>query len=163
MSANPTLHFFCGKAGAGKTTLAARIAHEEKAILISEDIWLMRLFGEQMKSFDDYVCASRKLKTALAPLAVDLLKAGQSVVLDFQANTKSGRSWFRTVFEAAGAAHVLHFLDTSDEVCLERIGKRNVERPEGSHHLTKEDFIHVSSHFQAPVESERFTIRLYAS
>ena len=50
----PTLHFFCGKAGAGKTTVASRLAQDHGAILISEDIWLMRLFGDQMKTFDDY-------------------------------------------------------------------------------------------------------------
>ncbi|MFN7696044.1 MAG: AAA family ATPase, partial [Burkholderiales bacterium] len=39
----PTLHFFCGKAGAGKSTLAARIAQETGAVLISEDVWMTRL------------------------------------------------------------------------------------------------------------------------
>ncbi|RZS41900.1 AAA domain-containing protein [Limnobacter thiooxidans] len=33
-------HFFCGKAGAGKTTLALGLARDQQAILISEDIWL---------------------------------------------------------------------------------------------------------------------------
>jgi predicted kinase len=157
----PTLHFFCGKAGAGKSTLAARIAHEHHAILISEDVWLMRLYGDQMKVFDDYVRFSKKLKTVVGPLVTDLLKSGQSVVLDFQANTWAGRQWFRSVFEQAGAEHVLHFVNASDEACLAQIEKRNVERPEGSHHLTEEDFIHVSSYFQPPDETEGFNIRIH--
>ncbi len=113
--------------------------------MISEDIWLLRLFGDQMKVFDDYLRVSTKLKTVVGPLAVNLLKAGHSVVLDFQANTKLGRSWFRSVFEQAEAAHILHFIDASNEACLERIAKRSVERPDGSHHLTKEVFMHVTS------------------
>lgn len=161
VSSSPVLHFFCGKAGAGKTTVASRIALEQQAILLSEDIWLLRLFGDQMNTFDDYVIFSRKLKTVLGPLTVDLLNAGHSVVLDFQANTKRGRAWFRSVFEQAGAAHVLHFVDSSNEVCLERIAKRNVERPEGSHHLTEEDFFHISSFFEPPEESEGFNIKVY--
>jgi shikimate kinase len=32
--------FFCGKMGAGKTTLSRSIARERKAVLISEDEWL---------------------------------------------------------------------------------------------------------------------------
>jgi len=84
-------------------------------------------------------------------------------VLDFQANTKAGRGWFRSVFEQAGAAHVLHFVNTPDEACLARIAKRNVERPEGSHHLTEEDFIYVSSFFQAPEESEGFNVKIHAA
>jgi len=161
MSSTPTLHFFCGKAGAGKTTVASRLAQDLGAVLISEDIWLMRLFGDEMKVFDDYIRFSKRLKTVVGPLAADLLSDGQSVVLDFQANTKAGRSWFRSVFEQAGAAHVLHFVNTSDETCLAQIAKRNVERPEGSHHLTEADFIYVSSFFQAPEEAEGFNIETH--
>ena len=161
MPPTPTLHFMCGKAGAGKSTIAGVVAHDHTAILISEDIWLMRLFGDQMKTFDDYIRFSRKLKTVVGPLATDLLNAGHSVVLDFQANTKAGRSWFRSVFEQAGAAHVLHFVTTSDQVCLERIAKRNAERPEGSHQLTAEDFTYVSSFFEAPEDAEGFNVKTY--
>ena len=160
---SPTLHFFCGKAGAGKTTVASRLAQEHRAILISEDIWLMRLFGDQMKTFDDYIQVSKKLKTVVGPLTVDLLSAGQSVVLDFQANTKAGRSWFRSVFEQAESAHLLHFLSTSDKTCLERIRRRNAERPEGSHHLTEEDFIQISSYLQVPEEAEGFNVKIYST
>jgi predicted kinase len=94
---------------------------------------------------------------------VDLLRAGHSVVLDFQANTKVGRGWFRSVFEQAAAAHVLHFVSATDETCWARIAKRNAERPEGSHHLTEEDFLHVSSFFQAPEEPESFNVRIHAA
>jgi predicted kinase len=163
MPPSPTLHFFCGKAGAGKTTVALRLAQDENAILISEDIWLTRLFGDQIKIFDDYIRFSKRLNTVVGPLAMDLLNAGHSVVLDFQANTKARRRWFRSVFEEAGAAHVLHFVNTADDVCLLRIARRNVERPEGSHHLTKEDFIHVSSFFQAPEETEGFNVKIHAA
>jgi len=163
MSSTATLHFFCGKAGAGKTTVAARLAQDESAILIAEDIWMLRLFGDQMKTFDDYIRLSGKLKNVVGPHTVELLRAGHSVVLDFQANTRRGRSWFRSVFEQAGVAHVLHFVNTSDEVCLARIARRNVERPEGSHHLTEDDFVHISSFFQAPEEAEGFNIRIHAA
>lgn len=162
MPATPTLHFFCGKPGAGKTSIASALAQAQAAILISEDIWLWRLYGDQMKVFDDYLRFTKKLKTVVGPLVVDLLRSGHPVVMDFQANTAAGRSWFRSLFEAAGAAHVLHVLQTPDPLCLERIAKRNVERPEGSHHVTEEVFAHVSSFFEAPQASEGFTLQIYA-
>lgn len=158
---SPTLHFFCGKAGAGKSTIARQVANEQNALLISEDVWLARLFGDQMKTLDDYRKFALKLKSVVSPLVVDLLKSGQSVVLDFPANTQATRAWFRTVFEPAGAAHVLHLVQTPDTVCLERIGKRNVERPEGSHHLSEEDFEFISSFFELPEEAEGFHVRAY--
>ena len=163
MPVTPTLHFFCGKAGAGKTTIANALAQEHGAILISEDIWMMRLFGDQMKTFDDYLHFSLKLKTVIGPLVMQLLKSGNHVVLDFQANTKSGRRFFRSVFEHADAAHVLHFVQTSDRMCLERIAKRNIERPEGSHHLTEEDFALVSSYFEIPEAAEGFNIKIHGA
>jgi predicted kinase len=158
-----TLHFFCGKAGAGKTTIANGLAREHAAILISEDVWLTRLFGDQMKTFDDYIHFSPKLKSVVGPLATQLLKSGNDVVLDFQANTKSRRSFFRSIFEEADAAHVLHYVQTSDQVCLERIAKRNIERPEGSHHLTEETFALVSSYFEAPEAGEGFNVEIHGA
>jgi len=155
----PTLHFLCGKAGAGKSTVAKALARDHAAILISEDVWLARLFGDQMKTFDDYIHFSKKLKTVVGPLATDLLAAGHAVVLDFQANTKASRSWFRSLFEEAGAAHVLHLVPTSDQVCLERIARRNGERPEGSHHLTEEAFTYISSFFEVPEPAEGFNVK----
>ncbi len=162
METTATLHFFCGKAGAGKTTVAAGLAQQHGSILLSEDIWLLALYGDEMKTFDDYVRFSKRLKVVVGPLVVDLLKSGQSVVLDFQANTKAGRRWFRSLFEQAAAHHVLHLLDTPDQVCLERIARRNLERPLGSHHLSEDDFLHISSFFQPPEEAEEFNVKLYA-
>jgi predicted kinase len=159
----PVLHFLCGKAGAGKSTIAKGLATEHLAILISEDIWLMRLFGDQMQTFDDYKLFSQKLKSVIGPLVTDLLKSGQSVVLDFPANSKASRAWFRSIFEEAGAAHVLHFVNSSNNVCLERIAKRNIERPEGSHHLTNEQFEYISSFFEAPDDLEAFQVNTYAA
>lgn len=48
MPAPATLHLFCGKAGTGKSTRARAHAESTGAILISEDIWLMRLHGDEM-------------------------------------------------------------------------------------------------------------------
>lgn len=154
-----TLHFFCGKAGAGKSTRARALAESTDAILISEDIWLSRLYGEEMKDFEDYKRLSVRLKTVIGPLAIDLLRAGNDVVLDFPANTRATRAWFRTVFEAAGAAHVLHYLDSADAACLAHIAQRNAERPEGSHHLSAEQFAAISAYFVAPSADEGFTVR----
>jgi len=158
----PTLHFLCGKAGAGKSTLAKVLAKENAAVLISEDIWLIRLFGDQMKTFDDYFRFSEKLKNVVGPYVTDLLRLGNNVVLDFPANTKNSRLWFRSLFEESGAAHSLHFLETSDEVCLKRIDMRNIERPEGSHYLSKEDFAYISSFFEAPEDIEDFDVEVYS-
>lgn len=151
----------CGKAGAGKTTLAARLAVEHGAILLSEDIWIARLFGDRMKTFDDYRTYSARLRTVVGPLVSDLLRARMNVVMDFPANTRLARAWLRSLFDAADAAHVLHFIDTPDLTCLQRIDKRNAERPEGSYVLSPDDFAHISSFFEAPGAGEQFHVELH--
>ena len=55
---------------------------------------------------------------------------GLSVVLDFPANTVANRHWMRGIFDRAGVAHRLHFLDVPDAVCKKRLRLRNAE---GSH------------------------------
>ena len=162
MTSIATLYLLCGKAGAGKSTLASSLAVEHAAILIAEDIWLIRHYGP-MKSFDDYKTYSQRARTVVGPLVVDLLGRGINVVLDYPANTKASRSWLRGLAESAGASHLLHYLDTPDEVCLHHIERRNVERPEGSYHLTKDDFDFVSSFFLAPEATEGFTIAVHAA
>jgi predicted kinase len=158
-----SLHFLCGKAGAGKSTLATALAKTHGAVLISEDIWLARLFGDQMKTFEDYRSCAQRAKTVLGPLVIDLLAARQSVVLDLPANTRLSRAWIRSLYEAAGTDHVLHYIDVPDRTCLRRIEKRNCERPEGSHHLTEADFVYISSLFEQPEVDEGFHIEAHTA
>lgn len=42
-----TVHLVCGPIGAGKTTVARRLAQENGAICFSLDEWVMQLFGEE--------------------------------------------------------------------------------------------------------------------
>jgi predicted kinase len=160
--ASPTLHFMCGKAGAGKSTLAQALAQEHNAILLCEDVWLARLYPDELASFDDYIKCSRRIKRVVGPLVVDMLKR-QSVVLDFPANTIDTRSWFRSIFEGAAVPHTLHHVDSPDQVCLAQIAQRNQERPEGSHEVSEEMFHYITSLFQPPTSAEGFNVRTHGS
>jgi predicted kinase len=156
------LHLFCGKAGSGKSTLAKAVADSENGTLISEDVWLSHLYGDEMHTFDDYRRVSMRLRNVMGPHVVDLLRSGRTVVLDYPANTRAARAWLRSLSDAAGVPHVLHAMGTSDEACLQRIQQRNLDRPEGSHHLTPEQFFQISSFFEPPSADESCTIRRYA-
>ena len=69
----------------------------------------------------------------------------------------------RSILEQSGADHVLHFVDSDDATCLQRIVRRNVERPEGSHHLTPEQFAAISSYFEPPAPDEGFHVRRHGA
>ncbi len=156
-TAPATLHMVCGKIGAGKSTLCMQLAAQPGTILISEDSWLASLYPQEITALADYVRCSSRLKAAMAGHVQSLLAAGVSVVLDFPSNTLAGRQWARGLFEKAGAAHQLHFLDVPDAVCKARLRARNAS---GEHpfETTDAEFDQISSHFVAPDAQEGFHV-----
>lgn len=150
----------CGKIAAGKSTLAARLADAPATVLVSEDFWLSRLYGEELKTVADYGRCSGRLRKAISGHLEALLKAGLSIVLDFPANTISNRQWMRAIFEGAGVEHRLHFIDLPDDVCKSRLRQRNAA---GTHEFAASDaeFDTITSYFQPPTEQEGFTTIVY--
>ena len=161
MNKEAELHVFCGKAAAGKSTLSKQLASEKNAILISEDLWLSKLYPEEINELPDYVLYSSRLKSAISEHVANLLKNGSTVVLDFPGNTVDQRSWFRSLIDQAGCMHVLHYIEASDSLCKQQLHKRNEDLPEGNAPVTDELFDLVTSYFQEPSESEGFNIKKY--
>jgi|SRR5580704_2320127 predicted kinase len=154
-----TLHFICGKAGAGKTTLARELGRTLPVVVFCEDEWLCTL-GYEIRSLEDFQKAASKCRNLIRPLAIELLGLGVSVVFDFAGNTIGGRQWVRAVFEAANADHVLHVIEVSDAECLANIHRRNDEKPPGIYwgHVSDETFHAVTAHFAPPQPEEGFRI-----
>ncbi|KAA5933137.1 ATP-binding protein [Pantoea sp. Bo_2] len=156
-SAPATLHLLCGKMASGKSTLAAQLGTLPGYVVISEDQWLAALYQDEMHSVADYVRVATKLRKAITPHLVALLKAGVSVVLDFPANTRANRDWLRSVIEASSADHRLHYLDVPDALCKSRLHARN----QGGEHAfaaTDEQFALITRYFEPPHEAEGFNL-----
>lgn len=151
------LHLVCGKAAAGKSTLAAALGAPPGTVVIAEDVWLSGLFGDQMATLADYVRCADKLRGVLGPHVITLLRAGVSVVLDFPANTIETRAWMRGLAEEAEVTAELHVLDVPDAVCKARLRARNAS---GTHPFTVSDeqFDRLARHFVAPTPEEGFVI-----
>jgi len=158
MDKETTLHLMCGKMAAGKSTLAVTLANKNNAILIVEDEWLSMLYPDEIKSINDYIQYSTRLKNIITPHVILLLKQGSSVVLDFPANTIKQRKQLRSIFEAADVSHVLHYVDASDEKCKEQLKKRNKINPDQVAFTSEEEFDAINQYFQVPSENEYFNI-----
>ena len=154
-----TLYFICGKIASGKTTLARQLAAQHGAAIICEDEWLVRLEAK-IESFDDFVTQARRLRAAVTPHVVQLLRLGVSVVLDCPANTPNDRAWIRSLFEAAQAYHELHVIDAPDDLCRTRLRSRNESKPEGLYwgYVPEAIFDPVTRLLVPPAETEGFNV-----
>jgi predicted kinase len=156
----PTLHMICGKIAAGKSTLARRLADAPATIVISEDVWLSTLYADEQRTVAEYARNARRLRAVMGGHIEALLRAGLSVVLDFPANTVANRQWMRGLFEKAGAAHRLHFIDLPDAVCKARLRQRNTA---GTHQFTVTDaeFDEITGYLVPPSADEGFETTIY--
>lgn len=116
----PRLILVCGLPGAGKTTLALRLADEVSAVRLSGDEWMA---GLGIDLHDE--AARDHLEVLFWRLAKDLLRRGQSVILESGFWAKSDRDEKRVGAQDLGAAAELHFLDVSFTERWRRIEQRN--------------------------------------
>ncbi len=159
-SVNPgVLYFCCGRAGAGKSTLARKLSADHNAILFCEDQWLARLFGGAA-SLEEYIERRGRIRNLLIEHVPAILQAGHSVVFDFGGNTVRDRAWVRMMFEKASARHELHYILADEQVCKQRIAERNLTKPEGIYwgDVSEELFDAVNKYFQPPTSEEGFVL-----
>ena len=156
------LHMVCGKIASGKSTLTKRLARTENAVVISEDIWMVHLYPGELRTLDDYVRCSGRIRRALTDHIQALLSARMSVILDFPFNTVDSRAWGRELFNGAGVGHRLHYLDVSDEICKTRLRARNAS---GEHpfETTDAQFDQITQYFVPPSTTEGFQVVLHAA
>jgi predicted kinase len=158
-----TLHFISGRLAAGKTTLARKLADQESAVLFCEDVWLSKL-ADGISTFEEYLKWSRRIRSVMGPIIIDILRSGSSVILDFAGNTTVERRWVRSLFEGAEAPHMLYFLDIDEEECLRRLAVRNETKPEGLYfaNTSEAEFREISRWFEPPMPEEDFQMVRYA-
>lgn len=158
---NNQLHFMCGKMASGKSTLAKELAVKYDAILFCEDDILKTLYPNEINTISKYVMYSKRLKVMLKGHIVEMLKQGNNIVLDFPANTKEQRRWFRGVFEEAWVKHTLHLIDKDDDICKRQLSYRSKDLPKGLPFTTEKEFNMITAYFEEPHESEKFNIARY--
>lgn len=155
----PILHMLCGKVAAGKSTLARQLA-AQGALLVAQDQWMAQLYPSELRTVDDYLRLVVRLRAAMTPHLVDLLRHGLSVVLDWPANTVASRAWMRDLAAQGGATARLHWLDVPDRLCLSRLDQRNAS---GAHEFTVShgEFAELARYFEAPRDDEGLAIVHY--
>ena len=152
------LYFMCGKMAVGKSTYARGLARAKNAVLLVHDAFLGALYPGEIRSIQDFVKCSARVRDVLSLHIRDLLSRGVSVVIDFPGNTRAQRQWFRELFEGANVEHELHFIDASDDLCKRQLRQRSEALPAGSAWTTDAEFDAITACFQAPAEDEKFNV-----
>lgn len=141
----PQLIRLCGLPRSGKTTLARRVAEEIPAVRLSGEEWMARLGGDWLDEE-----TRGRLEQFFWDLAQDLLRHGESVILESGSWLPSDRDEKRLGARALGAAVELHYLEVPiDELCRRPAG-RNAARVWGSVPISREQLEHWSTFFEAP-------------
>ena len=138
----------CGLPGAGKTTLALRLADEVPAVRLSGDEWMI---GLGIDLHDER--ARDELEALFWQLAQDLLRSGRSVILESGFWARSDRDEKRVGAQGAGAAVELHFLDVSFDERWRRIEQRNTQGASGTG-ITREQLAEWERFFEPPDAQE---------
>ena len=143
--AKAKLIIVCGLPGAGKTTHAKNLELHFHALRLSADDWMDAL---QFNLWDEQLRA--RIEALQWSLAKDLLRLGQTVIIEWGTWACEERDALRTVARESGASVELHFLDPPIDVLFQRIQARNMESPP----IQREDLVKWSEIFQRPTPEE---------
>lgn len=160
MNSKGKLLFYCGKMGAGKSTLSTQHAQAENAVLISEDTWLATHYPDNIQTFEDYLMFSSRIKPFIKHHVMNILATGTNVVMDFPANTVKQRLWFKALCQQANCSHKLYYIERTNKQCLAQLAKRRQQYPERAHFDNEQVFHQVTTYFEAPQNDEGFEITI---
>ncbi len=135
----------CGLPGSGKTTHAKQLEQNLRAVRFCPDEWMNAL---EISLWDAE--ARERIEKLQWTLAQELLRLGQTVIIEWGTWARAERDALRNGARAIGAEVELHFLDASVDALFERIRGRNIESPP----ITMDDVVKWAAIFEHPTADE---------
>ncbi|WP_272574124.1 AAA family ATPase [Providencia sp. PROV259] len=154
------LHFLCGKIASGKSTLAKQLAKQPRTVLLSEDEWLSTLYPNEVTELTHYIAKSTLVKKVLEKHIKQLMDAGNTVVMDFPANTPNQRQWLKSLAQLSNVPYVFHVLQVDNDECKARLAARNLTG-KNPFHTSDTQFDLITAHFSYPAPDEQLNCQFY--
>ena len=148
-----TLHLMVGLPCSGKTTYANKLAKNENALLLTPDIWQLRLFGQDFpgKYHDE---RHTIIEQIMWDVAKSVLALGISVILDFGFWGKVERDDFRQRAKELNVDFKIHYMDVQKEELLARLRERNKKGGIESFHIPLVYLEEWHESFEPPTQEE---------
>lgn len=141
-----------GLPGSGKTTLATELARSMPAVRMCPDDWMM---SSGIDLWDDGVRG--RIEAFQLDLALDLLRAGANVVIEWGVWTRGERDALRDAARAIGAAVELRYVTAPVDELWRRIVERDLEGRWGARSITREELEGWSEAYEPPTDEELAT------
>ncbi|KUL44493.1 kinase [Streptomyces violaceusniger] len=138
-----------GLPGAGKTTRAKELAATHRALRLTPDHWMIPLFGDSMADGKRWLLEGRLISVAL-----QALRLGTSVVLDFGLWSRDERSALRWLARSVGASCQVVYLPVDKDVQLARVAHRQETTPHQTFPMSEADLDAWREQFQVPDAAE---------
>lgn len=138
-----------GLPGAGKTTRAGQLAEGHSALRLTPDEWMIPLFGESQADGKRDVLEGRLLW-----LALEALRLGTDVILDFGCWSRDERSAIRWMVKSVGAVCHLVYVPVDHETQRARIAHRQSTTPEQTFPISASDLLQWRTRFEEPDATE---------
>ena len=141
-----------GLPGSGKTTVAKALASRHGAARMCPDDWMM---SAGIDLWDAAVRA--RIEEFQGALAVDLLRRGRTVSIEWGVWTRAERDALRDAARAAGATVELRYLTEPMEELWRRIVQRDLEGRWGSRSIERHELDDWAAAFEPPTADELAT------
>ncbi len=117
------VYLICGKICSGKTWYAEKLRERFSAVILSTDEVTCDLTDNQQG--EGYDAFAKRVNGYLRKKAVQIVRAGANVILDWGFWTKAGRTEITEYFRTRGISYEWHYVDVSDEQWEKNIAERN--------------------------------------
>lgn len=133
-----TLHLMVGLPCSGKSTRARALGEEFNALVLTPDLWQLKLFGDDAGD-PAHDARHTAVEEIMWDVAERVLAMGGSVVLDFGFWSREERDDFRARARRLGVGFRLHFMDVPVPELFARMEARNRVRDGRTFFIPREE------------------------
>ena len=154
-----TIHLMTGFIGFGKTTIAKALEESVKAVRLTHDEFMVKLYGRNMHCKEFHINYN-KVDDILWTLAEKIIKSGSDVIMDygFWSHENRKNAYNRAIKISDDV--LFHNVNCEISTAEERVLKRSAENPEQLQ-ISEDEFEALLTRFEQWNEQDNYPVVLY--